>query len=340
MRRRQLSPCLGAGLLLLSGCAYSTSAIAPAQLSASVGAPEAIVLRGAEAEHVTLQRASELRFQRLDGSFTPWFSAGEVFVNDEGVLVAHAVPLALASRARVHGLGRGAASLLAYTAPPDAALNEVAPGTFELGVSGEAIAGWLDRFILATARISTPREEKLRIPPACFGAGATGPGCGDDAAAQNERSLRYLGERLAGAPLGHWSFDILSRTVGPLDGAALFSARDAGPRVSDGLRWADMRLVEVKNVSPGKTAASIVAQITVGVALGAVLGIALAAAPAFAGGHESAGAAAAVSTTVSAIHTGGGGDSPRPVDPTLWRAGLTPPAPERMRPLLRGGESR
>ena len=338
MIRFLLAPGLGA-LLLLSGCVATTTSLAPARMSEVAGAPEAILVPTAGGESARITGGSELRFQRLDGTFTPWFRASEVFVNDDGVLVAHPVPLALARTARVEGLAPAEASLLARAALPGAHLKEIAPGVFELGVSGEAISGWLDRFIVATARRAMPLKREVGEVLMCRQMRFEGVDCSDAPAAKDQRATEYLRRQLVSAPLGRWSFEILSRDAGPLAGEAIFAALAAGPRVADGLRWSDMKSVDVKNGSPGKTAASIIVQITVGVALGIALAPVLVAAPAFAGGHASGGSTSAATGTLGAV--GSGGDEPsQPVGPTLSAPGLVLPGLERTRPLLRGGQAR
>ncbi len=320
-------------LLLASGCATTTTTIAPAQLDAvsGSGAGDASSVRKAAAEKLAITRNSKLRFQRLDGSFTPWFASGVIFLNEEGVLVAHEVPLALATSARVEGLGTAAASLLAQTAPLDAAPMRTAEGAFELGVSGAAIASWLDRFILATARFVAPRKKQTEVVMTCFGAG-----CDDDIDAQNREALQYLRGGHSDAPLGRWSFQILSRDVGPLAGKALFTARDAGPRVADGLRWSDMRSVEVSNPSPGGTVTAII----MGVALGAALGAVVAAESAFAGGHQSARVTDTFAAAGRFLPGASGAEDTPPLAPTLSGSGLQLPGLDRMRPLLPAGDAR
>jgi hypothetical protein len=341
MIRTLLVSGLGA-VLVLGGCVSTTTSLAPAQMSAGPGAAAAILVPTADGKNVSVTLDSELRFQRRDGSFTPWFKAGEIFVNDDGVLVAHAVPLALARTARVEGLAPREAVLLAQTAPPGAIPKEIAPGVLELGISGEAIAGWLDRFIVATARRAMPPDREVMEVVLCRQIAFEGVDCSDAPAAMNCRAIGYLRLQLAGAPLGRWSFAVLARDAGPLAGEAIFAALAEGPRVADGLRWSDIKSVEVKNASPSKTAASIIVQVTVGVALGIALAPVLAVAPAFNGGHESGGGGGAVSSAVGAVGSGGGGgdEALQPIGPTLTALGLVLPGLERMRPLLRGGQAR
>ncbi len=76
-------------LILFAAACTSTSSVPIAPMRAQT--TDTAVLRDEAGEEIRLDANSDLRFQRRDGSWTPWRSAAELWVNREGVLIPYAV---------------------------------------------------------------------------------------------------------------------------------------------------------------------------------------------------------------------------------------------------------
>jgi hypothetical protein len=245
----------------------------------------------------------------------------------------HGVPLSEAIGSRVEGLTAGAGSLLAETAPAGTPPRSIALGTFELDASGDELVAWLDRFILAVAR-HLPAEMQ-DPPPWCYGRNVSGFDCANLPADRDARANRALRYQLGGAPLGRWSFDLLSGRTGPFQGKALFAARSEGVLTLDGLRWDDLVEVEVKNLSPGKTAANVAVDATTSVLLAAVmLPVAVAGTAGRALGNGVPGHASTPVALDGVLAGSGAAAREEDSGSTLWARGLRLPNPTAARPLL------
>jgi hypothetical protein len=118
-----------------------------------------------------------------------------------------------------------------------ALLPQAAPSTVQLTWNGKesveaaAPSEWLVEFVLAVARQKWAAHRGLS--ERWF----------------NDAAMKHLARELHGAPLGRWSFETPRGFGDPLDGDALLKAVEAGVPFADGLRWDQIRGVEVWNES-------------------------------------------------------------------------------------------
>lgn len=199
-------------LALLVGC--TSTATVPGGSAASI---KDGVLVDHEGDEVRIDPNSDVRFQRTDGSWTPWRSASDLWVNDEGVLVPYHASVADLDRMHVEGLDDG-----------DRARLEGAGG--ESNPTGLELHGEL-RTVL------------------------TG----------------FVADRTS-APSGTYSFRTRDGVwFDGVPGDQLPGVLRDGLTAHDGLRFADMRSAEVKNLNGGKTLVAVVAVSAVAVGLVAVV---------------------------------------------------------------------
>lgn len=298
-------------LLLCGGCLGAPALVAPADLVPlrRAGHPRGLLLRAADGSGVRLDPNTRLRFQRLDGRWTPWVRAGSLRVSTAGIALRHHVDTGQAVRARVQGLEPQSVEILRKTLPPGAVMTVGAGGVVE--VTGRASIGpTLNAFARRLAVWLAPAYEHYReIHERCRQAADndTWVRCSDEERAfiggichsesflqetcrlwaPHEYPLRYLRGVLQGRPLGRWELALPGQGwLAPIDGRRLLgllvmSSEDqqlaiAMPtlRLEDGLAWHEVRQAEVANVSGGRTLAAIVTT----VAFSAVL-LPIAAAP-------------------------------------------------------------
>src|SRR5687768_1062902 len=127
-------------LPLLAACT-STSSV-PAGSIAPLKGPssDTAVLRDEDGEPIRLDANSSLRFLRTDGSWTPWRSASELWVSNEGILVPYRCGVADLDRAAVTGLTDDEADELRAAAGP----NDRTEDNGGVVMQGE-IGPWLSR---------------------------------------------------------------------------------------------------------------------------------------------------------------------------------------------------
>lgn len=278
---------------------------------------------------------------RQDRSEEPRDSRGSRDVSAAARGAGGATALFRTTGATVEGLSPEAAVLLADTAPPGVLPRSLGGGTFAVDAAGDALVAWIDRFITAAARRFAPASAQ-DPPPWCYGRNVGASECGDLPADRDRRAVHDLRYRQEGAPLGRWTFDLLSQRVGSFSGKNVFAARSAGIRVLDGLRWDDMTTVEVKNLSAGRTAADVGVKTTVTVLMAA----AMVPVVAIGAGGRSIGNGVPSDPGIShapaldgALPSGGAGAEPESAGITLWGSGLRLPSATGARPLLGGAGS-
>jgi len=130
-------------LPFIAACTSTSSVPAGSMTAMQSPTADTTVLRDADGEPIRLDANSELRFERTDGSWTPWRSAAELWANREGVLIPYLVRASDLERAAVAGASEADEDDLRAAAGPN---DHTEYNGNDLVMHG-AIAPWLARYV-------------------------------------------------------------------------------------------------------------------------------------------------------------------------------------------------
>lgn len=304
------------GLLLTATGCYSQQVVSASGLNALATQQPVhrLALRGENGSEVLVAPRSRVRFVRSDGTYTPWVRAKELWINDEGVLVRHRHSLAALHEIQIAGLDADGVSLLMKSAPAGSTAVEMGQGAVRLQAKREDLATWVRAFVVALAQQRRP--DVFRNFNYKFDFLLT-----RDPAKRYAKVIYDL-RRLPSADfLGTWGLAVRADEWNWLSGQDLVRALDDGLELLDGLRFSDVRTMEVARYDSRKTAKA------VGMATLAVVTV-----------------AAVVALSVALGGGGGGGgsgdpfrgqeSSDQPTGSSLWIAPFPSPSLTGARPLL------
>jgi len=259
-------------LLQLMGCAHGPLTVSPTALS-GFAHRRLKVLPADEGGSVRIGERSSLKFERRDGTFTPWLPAAKLYTNAEGVVAWYQVPLENVRAIRIEGMHPSAQALLEEIVPEQ--LRKRGPdGAIELTLPGALVEEYMARIFTAVGRRWAPKEE-LREETSCPpmpGEGAQSEQvdsakleewksraeqpsypCGTQPKHVDYRAQKYLRQQLLGQPLGRWTFRaLLAGVQGPFEGMALFIVHEEGMGIPDGLLWTDIKSVKIRRAPWGQ----------------------------------------------------------------------------------------
>lgn len=130
--------------LALGGC-YSSAVITKAGLAPlhAGDQSEGGVVYTAKREAVKLDPNSEIRFERVDGTFSPWLAVRDLYVSDDGVFtLRHAAPSELHA-ATVTGLTPEQIATFEDLRPDYASLERTGADAVFLQGDGKGLIGWM-----------------------------------------------------------------------------------------------------------------------------------------------------------------------------------------------------
>jgi hypothetical protein len=130
--------------LALGGC-YSSTVISKAGLAPLHAGDhsEGSVVYTAKGEAVKLDPNSDIRFERVDGTYSPWLTVRDLYVSDDGVfLLRDAAPSEL-DAASVTGLDADQIDAIERLEPAYASLERIGPGALWLHGDGNGLVGWM-----------------------------------------------------------------------------------------------------------------------------------------------------------------------------------------------------
>jgi hypothetical protein len=130
--------------LALGGC-YSSTVISKAGLAPlhSGDQSEGAVVYTAKGEAVKLDPNSEIRFERVDGTFSPWLTVRDLYVSDDGVFVLRDAAPSELHAATVTGLTPELIGAFEQLKPDYASLERTGTDAVWLHGDGTGLVGWM-----------------------------------------------------------------------------------------------------------------------------------------------------------------------------------------------------